>query len=131
MIKIKLSEQTERLRPLIKDLLLYSNLSNITVEVGPEQTCVEQPYYTLDEYGFHTQINPKVIFVDETECETLEDVMSQVALKIYDEKIHKNHMLSSEIWLMDKHGDKAPQIASVIEKAIEPDIFFGLESHRL
>lgn len=108
MIRFKLTPRTESLRPQLQELLIYSGISNVTVEVGRERTSSD-------------------IFVNEDECQTLEDVLSKFALQIHDGNIHTKCKTSSVISLTAKHGESANKIASVIEKAIEPSYFFTLD----
>lgn len=108
MIRFKLTPRTESLRPHLQELLIYSGIQNVTVEVGRERTSSD-------------------IFVNEDECATLEDVLSKFALQIHDGNVHKNYTKASVISLSAKHGSSASKIASVIEKAIEPAYFFTLD----
>lgn len=108
MIRFKLTPKTESLKPQLQDLLIYSGISNVVVEVGHERTGSD-------------------IFINESECATLEDVLSKFALQIHDTRVHGKCRPSSVISLSSKHGSSATKIASVIEKAIEPSYFFVLD----
>lgn len=108
MIRFKLTPKTESLKPQLQDLLIYSGISNVVVEIGPERTSGD-------------------IFINESECETLEDILSNFALQIHDKSVHNRCKPSSVISLTGKHGESAKKIASVIEKAIEPSYFFVLD----
>lgn len=108
MIRFKLTPKTESLKPQLQDLLIYSGINNVVVEIGREQTASD-------------------IFINESECDTLEDVLSKFALQIYDKNVHHNGRPSSVISLNHKYGTSASRIASVIEKAIEPSYFFVLD----
>lgn len=108
MIRFKLTPTTESLKPQLQDLLIYSGITNVVVEIGKERTASD-------------------IFINESECSTLEDVLSKFALQIYDENVHHKGRPSSVISLHQKHGASAQKIAMVIEKAIEPSYFFALD----
>lgn len=111
MIQFKLSKRTESLKPYLQELLLYSGIHNVTVEVGAERT------------------REDTLFINESECDSLEDVLSKFALAIYDDRIHNKCLKSSVVSLSAKHGKSAEKIASVIERAIEPTSFFTLERY--
>lgn len=115
MITLSLSKETRTLKPYISELLLYSGISHAHVEVGKEQT----------------RFGENVIFVQEDAGDSLEDILSKLALKIYDPKIHKSFQKLSETSLIYKHGKQAHIVASVLEKAIEPIVFFGLDRVRV
>lgn len=114
MIQFKLSKKTELLKPYLRDILLYSGIHDVTVEVGAQQAVANS------------------IFIQEGECETLEDVMSKFALSVYNEALHTKCKKSSFIALRGKYNKSCSEkIASVIEKAVEPVSFFTLESVKL
>ena len=116
MIKLKLSPRTEKLRPYIKEILLYSGISDVTVEINENQT----------------SFTPDTVFVCESEYKNLEDVLAAFAEQIYDGNIHMRYRPATRVWLQNtRSGARAGRIAAVIEKAIEPDIFFGLERYAL
>lgn len=115
MITLKLSKETSTLRPYISELLLYSGISDVHVEVGETQT----------------KFGENVVFVEANKGDSLEDVLSKFALKIYNPQVHKKCLSRSEVSLSAKYGNQAHAVASVIEKAVEPVAFFGLERVRI
>lgn len=105
MLKFKLSEKVMPLKNQIRDLLLYSDIKNQTIEINDTQT------------------EENSIYINIQDCKTLEDVMVSFAQKIYNPNIHNKCLHSSEILYLDKYGDEAaPIIASVLEHAIDPFI---------
>lgn len=115
MITLSLSNKTRSLKPYISELLLYSGISNIHVEVGKEQT----------------RWGKNVLFIQEEDGDSLEDILSKFAVSIYDPQVHRNYQTRSEISLMHKYGNRASLVASVLEKAIEPVVFLGLDRIRV
>lgn len=110
MLKFNLSKRTESLKPYLRDLLIYSGIDSAVVEIGSERRSADS------------------IFINEDECETLEDVLSKFALSIYSPTTHKKRTNASVISLSSKYGDsRSRRIASVIETAIEPVCFFTLD----
>jgi hypothetical protein len=110
MINFKLSTKSESLKPYLRDLLIYSGISNVVVEVGPERT------------------REDALFIQEEEFDNLEDILVKFALEIYNANVHKKCLSSSVVSLSGKYGSRsAEKIASVIEKAIEPTSFFVME----
>ncbi len=110
MIVLKLSPRTERLRPLLKEMMLYSKIENMVLEIGPRKT------------------KENSIFVNETECRNLAEVVAQVADNIYREGIHGRD--TPTFYYLD-YGPKAGRVASVVEKTIGPTEFFSLRSATL
>lgn len=116
MIKLKLSPRTEKLRPFIKEILLYSGLDDVTVEIGENQT----------------SFTANTIFVCENKYGNLEDVLAAFAERIYDGSVHIRYRPATRVWLQNTRSEtRAGKVAAVIEKAIEPDTFFGLERYAL
>jgi len=114
MILVKLSSKTEKLSKHIRDILLYSHISDATVEIGSRQT----------------SFTPTTIFVNENKYRTLEDVLSAFAERIYDHNIHYNFRPSTKLWLQSHlSAARAGKVAAVVEKAVEPDILFGLNRY--
>lgn len=114
MIRVYLDERVEPLRKMITDLILYNDIYNVVVEVGVQKTKDDS------------------IFVDISDCGTLEDVLSKFALSIKDRvKKPAKYRPSSQIWLDAKHGEDSKNIASIIETAVEPYTFFNLERFTL
>lgn len=110
MITMSFSNTSRVLSPIIKDLLLYSGIKDVHIEIGKEQT----------------RFGSNVLFIDESEYQSLEDVIAEFALRIYDSSIHNKCLHSTEIAFLDKFDDQAHIIASVLEKAIEPVVFLNL-----
>lgn len=112
MIVFKLSQTSERLKPYFRELLLYSGISDVVVEVGKNKTSTKE----------------NTIFLDETKYTNSEELLAGFALSIYNEDIHKNFSSSSYVSLVYQYGESCSrEIASVIEKAIDPVLFFALE----
>lgn len=110
MIRVFLDERVEPIRTMITDLILYNEITDVTVEVGEEQTKEDS------------------IFVNIENCATLEDVLAKFALSIRGRVKHPaRYRPSSQVWLQNKHGAGSASIASVIETAVEPNEFFDLE----
>lgn len=106
MLRFKLSEKVMPLKNQLRDLLIYSNIQNTTIEVSDTQTIQNSIYVNL------------------SQCQTYEDIMVSVAKQIYNPLIHNKCLHSSEILFLDKHKEnEANQIASVLEHAIDPFVF--------
>lgn len=110
MITLSLSDRTRALSPMIKDLLIYSGIQNLHVEIGKEQQ----------------KFGSNVLFIDESKHLSLEDVIADFALRIYNSEVHKKCLKSTEVAFVGKFEDQAHIVASVLEKAVEPVVFLSL-----